>query len=184
MDHQVRSSRFQGIAAGPYDARLRVAEDDAVQRIVVGVDGSETSKAALRWAADLARAFGVELEAVRAFRYPPALHDWNALPSNYGFLPELPPEDIVERGVHDDLVDLVAAELGSDSGATVRVRRGHPAEVVLEAAADAVALVVGRSGHGGLTELLRVGSVARACAEHAPCPVVVVPGAAHSSAST
>ena len=57
-------------------------------------------------------------------------------------LPELPPEDIVERGVYDDLVDLVAAELGSDSGATVRVRRGHPAEVVLEAAADAVALVV------------------------------------------
>ena len=106
MDHQVRSSRFQGIAAGPYDARLRVAEDDAVQRIVVGVDGSETSKAALRWAADLARAFGVELEAVRAFRYPPALHDWNALPSNYGPLPELPPEDIVdhvEAGVGPDL---------------------------------------------------------------------------------
>ena len=117
-------------------------------------------------------------------RLGPPRRDWNALPSNYGFLPELPPEDIVERGVHDDLVDLVAAELGSDSGATVRVRRGHPAEVVLEAAADAVALVVGRSGHGGLTELLRVGSVARACAEHAPCPVVVVPGAAHGSAST
>ena len=159
-----------------------------MQRIVVGVDGSETSKAALRWAAVMARALGVELEAVRAFRYPPALHDWSALPSNYGFLPELPPEDVVERGVHDDLADLVAAELGSDSGATVRVRRGHPAEVVaevvLEAAADAVALVVGRSGHGGLTELLRVGSVARACAEHAPCPVVVVPVAAHGSAST
>ena len=160
-----------------------MAEDGAVQRIVVGVDGSETSKAALRWAAALARAFGVELEAVRAFRYPPALHDWSALPSNYGFLPALPPEDVVERGVHDDLAELVAAELGSDSGATVRVQRGHPAEVVLEAAADAVALVVGRSGHGGLTELLRVGSVARACAEHAPCPVVVVPVAAHGSTS-
>ena len=63
-------------------SRQRMAEDGAVQRIVVGVDGSETSKAALRWAADLARAFGVELEAVRAFRYPPALHDWDALPSN------------------------------------------------------------------------------------------------------
>jgi nucleotide-binding universal stress UspA family protein len=161
-----------------------VAEDDAVQRIVVGVDGSETSKAALRWAAVLARAMGAELEAVRAFRYPPALHDWSALPSNYGFLPELPPEDVVERGVHDDLADLVAAELGSDSGAAVRVRRGHPAKVVLEAAADAVALVVGRSGHGGLTELLRVGSVARACAEHASCPVVVVPATANGSAST
>ena len=89
-----------------------MAEDGAVQRIVVGVDGSETSKAALRWAAALARAFGVELEAVRALRYPPALHDWSALPSNYGFLPALPPEDVVGRGVHDDLAELVAAELG------------------------------------------------------------------------
>jgi nucleotide-binding universal stress UspA family protein len=141
-----------------------------VKRIVVGVDGSETSKAALRWAAELARASGAELQAVRAFRYPPALHDWSALPSNYGFLPELPAEDVVERGVHDELADLVVAELGPESGATVRV--------LVEAAADAAMLVVGRSGHGGLSELLRLGSVARACTEHAPCPVVVVPTAA------
>ncbi len=144
----------------------------------MGVDGSETSKAALRWAAELARASGAELQAVRAFRYPPALHDWSALPSNYGFLPELPAEDVVERGVHDELADLVVAELGPESGATVRVLRGHPAEVLVEAAADAAMLVVGRSGHGGLSELLRLGSVARACTEHAPCPVVVVPTAA------
>ena len=155
-----------------------------MRRIVVGVDGSETSKAALRWAADLARAFAVDLEVVRAFRYPPALHEWTALPTNYGFLPEMPPEDVVERGVHDELADLVVTELGADSGTTVRVRRGHPAEVVLEAAAEAVTLVVGRSGHSGLTELLRLGSVARACIEHAPCPVVIVPTEADGSAST
>jgi len=159
-------------------------EDDPMRRIVVGVDGSETSKAALRWAADLARAFAVDLEVVRAFRYPPALHEWTALPTNYGFLPEMPPEDVVERGVHDELADLVVTELGADSGTTVRVRRGHPAEVVLEAAAEAVTLVVGRSGHSGLTELLRLGSVARACIEHAPCPVVIVPTEADGSAST
>jgi nucleotide-binding universal stress UspA family protein len=90
-----------------------------VERIVVGVDGSDTSRAALRW---VAPGLGAELDVVRAYRYPPALQDWTAVPSNYGFLPELP-----------------------------------------------------RSGHGGFSEMLRLGSVARACIEHAPCPVVVVP---------
>ncbi len=145
-------------------------------RIVVGVDGSEPSRAALRWAAATAAALGAQLEPVRAFRYPPALHEWTAVPSNYGFLPELPPLETVERGVRDELTDMVAAELGPDSGVTAHARRGHPAEVLLAAAADAAMLVVGRSGHGGLSELLRLGSVARACTEHAPCPVVVVPG--------
>jgi nucleotide-binding universal stress UspA family protein len=96
---------------------------------------------------------------------------------NYGFL-----RSCLRRtsssGVHDELADLVVAEPGPESGATVRVLRGHPAEVLVEAAADAAMLVVGRSGHGGLSELLRLGSVARACTEHAPCPVVVVPTAA------
>ncbi|MDT7710440.1 MAG: hypothetical protein QOG20_6047 [Pseudonocardiales bacterium] len=147
-----------------------------MNRIVVGTDGSATSTAALRWAAATADGLGADLEVVRAFRYPPALHDWAAVPSNYGFLPELPAEDVVERGVHDELADLVATELG-DRDVTVRVLRGHPAEVLIEAGKDAAMLVVGRSGHGALSDLLRIGSVARTCIEHAPCPVVVVPAA-------
>jgi nucleotide-binding universal stress UspA family protein len=144
-------------------------------RIVVGVDGSEPSRAALRWAGATAAALGGELEPIRAFRYPPALHEWTAVPSNYGFLPELPAEDVVEREVGDALAETVTAELGADAAAAARARRGHPAEVLLAAAAGAELLVVGRSGHGGLADLLRLGSVARACTEHAPCPVVVVP---------
>jgi nucleotide-binding universal stress UspA family protein len=46
--------------------------------------------------------------------------------------------------------------------------------VLIEAADGALLLVVGRRGHGGLVGLL-LGSVARACTEHANCPVVVVP---------
>lgn len=148
-------------------------------RIVVGVDGSDTSKAALRWAVTAATGLGAELDVVRAFRYPPALHDWTAVPSNYGFLPELPPEDVVERGAHDETADLVTAELGAEPAVKVTVRaeriERRPAEVLVDAAAGALMLVVGRSGHGGISDLLRVGSVARACVEHAPCPVVVVP---------
>jgi nucleotide-binding universal stress UspA family protein len=146
-----------------------------MRRIVVGVDGSEPSRAALRWAAATAAALGAELEPVRAFRYPPPLQEWTAMPSNYGFLPELPAEEVVERGVHDELADAVTAEVGADVAAKALVRRGHPAEVLLAAADGAALLVVGRSGHGGLADLLRLGSVARACTEHAPCPVAVVP---------
>jgi nucleotide-binding universal stress UspA family protein len=47
--------------------------------------------------------------------------------------------------------------------------------LLIETAAGAALLVVGRSGHGGFSEMLRLRSVARACIEHAPCPVVVVP---------
>lgn len=148
---------------------------------MVGVDGSDTSKAALRWAVTAAVGFGAELEVLRAFRYPPAMHEWTAVPSNYGFLPELPPEDVVERGAHDEVADLVTAELGAEPTVpvTVRVERieRRPAETLVEAAGGAMMLVVGRSGHGGISDLLRVGSVARACIEHAPCPVVVVPTA-------
>lgn len=55
---------------------------------------------------------------------------------------------------------------------TVRATRieRRPAEAVIEAAAGAMLLVVDRSGHGGSSDLLRVGSVATACVGHAPCP--------------
>ena len=64
-----------------------------------------------------------------------------------------------------------------------RVVEGHPAQVLIDAADGATLLVVGRRGHGGVVGLL-LGSVARACTEHAPCPVVVVPPAPTGAAPT
>ena len=147
-----------------------------MQRIVVGVDGSAASRAALRRAADLARDLGAGLEVMQAWQYPPDLHDWDAVPSNYGFLPMVPPVQRVEEGARDDLAATVADVLGPDPGAAVtqRVVEGHPARVLIEAANGAAFLVVGRRGHGGLAGLL-LGSVARACSEHADCPVLIVP---------
>jgi len=82
----------------------------------------------------------------------------------------------MEQGVRDDLAATVAEVPGPDPGVTVtqRVVEGHPARVVMEAANGATFLVIGRRGHGGLAGLL-LGSVARACSEHADCPVVIVP---------
>lgn len=147
-----------------------------MQRIVVGVDGSAESRAALRWAADVAVRLGAGLEVLQAWQYPPALHEWEALPSNYGYLPLLPRIQQVEQGIRDGLATIVAEVLGEQPGAAVtqRVVDGHAAQVLIDAADDAALLVVGRRGHSGLTGLL-MGSVARACSEHANCPVVVVP---------
>jgi nucleotide-binding universal stress UspA family protein len=55
--------------------------------------------------------------------------------------------------------------------------------VLIDAADGATLLVVGRRGHGGVVGLL-LGSVARACTEHAPCPVVVVPPAPSDAPAT
>lgn len=147
-----------------------------MQRIVVGVDGSAESRAALRWAADVAARLGATLETVQAWEYPPALREWDAVPSNYGYLPMVPGIERVESCARDDLAAAVAEVLGPRPDVVVaqRVVEGHPARVLIEAAAGALLLVVGRRGHGGLVGLL-LGSVARACTEHAGCPVVVVP---------
>jgi nucleotide-binding universal stress UspA family protein len=149
------------------------AEARRVQRIVVGVDGSAESRSALRWAADVAGGLGAALEVVRVWQYPPALREWDAVPSNYGYLPMVPG---MERGVRDDLPATVAEVLGPQPKVVVmqRVVEGHPAQLLIDAADGAMLLVVGRRGHGGLVGLL-LGSVARACTEHAGCPVVVVP---------
>ena len=160
----------------PLAETATAADARGVQRIVVGVDGSAESRAALRWAAEVAAGFGAAVEAVQVWQYPPALQEWDAVPSNYGYLPSVPGIERVERGVRDGLAATVALVLGPEPGVEVaqRVVEGHPAQVLVEAADGALLLVVGRRGHGGLVGLL-LGSVARACTEHANCPVVVVP---------
>jgi nucleotide-binding universal stress UspA family protein len=148
-----------------------------MQRIVVGVDGSAASKAALRWAAEMAGCLNARLEVIRVWHYPPPYHEWDARPSSYGFLPLLPDRDRAERVARDELAETTVEVLGAQPSLHFdeRVINGGAAEVLIEASTDASMLVVGRHGHSKLQELL-MGSVARACTERARCPVVVTPG--------
>jgi len=141
-------------------------------RIVVGVDGSEPSKAALRLAADQAELVGGVVDAIFAWELPTT---W------YGLAPPMDTKPADYQKQARELLDRVIDEvLGPERPVEIRLRstQGHPAAVLLDAAAGARLLVVGNRGHGGFTGSL-LGSVGQHCVQQAPCPVVVVRGPHH-----
>jgi len=137
-------------------------------RIVVGVDGSPSSRAALRWAPKQARLTGGTVDAVIAWQIPASM-------TGYGWMapvvPDISFEDIAKQTLEDAVSDVVgAAEVPRVRSLVVH---GVPANVLLEAASDADLLVVGRRGHGEFADTL-LGSVSQHCVHHARCPVVIV----------
>jgi len=138
-------------------------------KIVVGVDGSDSSKDALRWALRQAELTESRVESVIAWSYP-------VMVGGFGFGPV--------SGMALDFKGTAASTLAhslaevADPASPVKVSstvaEGHPADVLLRASKDADLLVVGSRGHGGFTEAL-LGSVSQHCVHHATCPVVIVP---------
>ncbi|MFI7355350.1 universal stress protein [Streptomyces avidinii] len=134
-------------------------------RIVVGVDGSPSSQAALRWAVRYAGLVGGRVEAVAAWDLPGAA-SWSAPAVDATF-----DEEEAERR----LVEEVRTVLGEDGAASVHQRlvRGNPVDVLVDAAEGADMLVVGSRGRGGFSRAL-LGSVSQQAALHAPCPITIV----------
>jgi nucleotide-binding universal stress UspA family protein len=135
-------------------------------KIVVGVDGSDSSVLALRWAAHYGALLGARLEVVMAWEYP-ASYGWTAI------APDWNPADDVRKV----LAESARAAFGDQwpAGMQFDIREGGAAKVLLEACEGATMLVVGSRGHGGFAGLL-LGSVSANVAEHAPCPVLIIHG--------
>lgn len=142
----------------------------ATGRIVVGIDGSQASRHALRWALAEARVRGAALEAVHVWRYPV----WTYSPAIVT-PPVFAHDDLLAeaRKVLDDAVDEVVADDQQRPAVQRVVREGAAAEQLVKQAQDADLLVVGHRGRGGFAGLL-LGSIAHQCAAHAACPVVIV----------
>lgn len=139
-----------------------------MSRIVVGVDGSPGSIAALRWAHAEARLRRATLEVVGVWQYPMM----TTVPA-FGALP-----DVVDLSTQtEEHVLGVLRDNGVESTdevpVSVSVAEGAPAQTLISAATGAELLVVGSRGHGGFAGLL-LGSVSHQCTMHGPCPVVVV----------
>jgi nucleotide-binding universal stress UspA family protein len=141
------------------------------RRVVVGLDGSEESVAALQWAADEVKARGGQLEVVCAWELP-----FSGLAASYSPEPSgLPNAREVERQTTEALDSTVQQVLGNGPASDVRrvVRGGDPATVLLDQVGEADLLVVGSRGQGGFHRL-QLGSVSEKVVRHAPCTVVVV----------
>ncbi len=142
-------------------------QQETVPVVVVGVDGSEHSLEALRWAAREAGVTGARLHVVTAWSYPEH-------PTPFGIVPglPLPPDPLAEA--HRILALTVARVVGDPAPIEVvaEVIEGEPAQVLLDASRRAQLLVVGSRGHGTFTGML-LGSVSERCAHHAACPVVI-----------
>ena len=138
------------------------------KRIVVGVDGSEASLKALRWAAEQAGFKQAVVEAIFAW-------DWPAYFGSGGW--GAPSEAMPDKLAEQVLVESVAKVLGDEPGVEVRTKavQGNPASVLVAASEGAEQLVVGNRGHGTLTGAL-LGSVSLAAAHHAKSPVTIIHG--------
>jgi nucleotide-binding universal stress UspA family protein len=134
--------------------------------IVVGVDGSDASKDALRWAAHQAELTNATLRAITT---------WHVPMINYGAAMPGSIEADVSRDCKEALDQALQEVLGPGSSVKVAadVVEGHPAEVLVDAADHAELLVVGSRGHGAFKGMF-LGSVSTHCVSHAACPVVVV----------
>jgi nucleotide-binding universal stress UspA family protein len=135
------------------------------QRIVVGVDGSEPSKAALRWAIGQAKLTGGSVDAVMSWRYPSA----------FGLAPTAGADVDFEGDARDALTAALSEAGGLEPDVPVRplVVEGHAAEVLVQASKGADLLVVGSRGRGAFTSTM-IGSVSINCVLHAHCPVLVL----------
>jgi nucleotide-binding universal stress UspA family protein len=144
-------------------------ESTGQQLVVVGVDGSAESVAALAWAARYAGATGARVRAILAWHYPGAVGG--------------PPIEVAPDSVHHQteeqekgtLSEAVTKAYGgpAPAGVEATLGYGHAAQVLVEASREADLLVVGRRGHRAFAGML-VGSVSLHCVIGAFCPVVVV----------
>lgn len=141
-----------------------------MEKIVVGIDGSDASKAALRWAVDDARGRGAEVVALHA--YDVELPTTDAAPTAPIDIPAFVGEihEEAQRFVVDAVDDVVGKAATVDV-APIAVEEADPAKALIDASRDADLLVVGSHGRG--LSRLRLGSVSLECAQHAACPVVI-----------
>lgn len=133
------------------------------RRIVVGVDGSDLSLAALRWAIRQAKRTGAAVDAVTVWQCPAACGEAPAADGATDF----------EGAAKKTVLAAVLGASGVEPRVPVRplVAEGHAADVLLDLAADADLLVVGGHERG---EFAPADPVSLYCVLHARCPVLIL----------
>jgi nucleotide-binding universal stress UspA family protein len=151
--------------------------------IVVGVDGSVASEAALAWALEEARLRGAKLRVIHAYQIPTLAYGDVGMGAPGAAAQAALAEDVervrsTAEGQAKSLVEASLRHAGADAVSDVEIElsvlEGPAAQLLIEAGRGADLLVVGSRGHGGFIGLL-LGSVSQQCAQHPPCPVLIHP---------
>ncbi len=140
--------------------------------MVVGTDGSDTAKEAVRQAADLAGRIGAKIHLVSAYEPVPEARlreEREGAPGDMEWMIN-PREDVsstleeAAQSIRDDGVEVI-----------VHAREGDPADAILDVAEEQGAdlIVVGNKGMTGAKRFL-LGSVPNKVSHHAPCSVMII----------
>jgi nucleotide-binding universal stress UspA family protein len=139
-----------------------------VDTIIVGTDGTDWSKAAVRWAARESQHRGSSLRVTHAYDW-----EWREARSDPGY------NDQGFAGKHAEGVVAASVQVAREAVPELKIEAdpviGHAAAQLLAEARPGGLIVVGSRGRGGFSSLL-LGSVSQRVATHAPCSVVVVRG--------
>ncbi len=146
-----------------------IKDEETRSRVVVGVDSSDNSARAARWAAQEAASRGVPLTVVHAVH----------LPEGGASLPLEPPEYARKtRAEGAQLLELAASNLRAEFPklqVDIELSDLSAARTLNTLSLESTLIVTGTRGHGGFAGML-LGSVSRKLAAHAHCPLVVVRG--------
>ena len=137
------------------------------QQVLVGVDESASSAAALRWAAEFATLTGATLRVVHTWGLPAGLVLTASDPYLVAAMTDARAR--ATRFVQDTL-----GPAAQDTPWVLEVDEGRPGPALTRRSHDSALLVVGTGDHVGVRRLLE-GSVSHYCLSHAVCPVVAVP---------
>ena len=147
-------------------------------RIVVGVDGSDGSRRALRWAVEEATLRGASLEVVHTYEHHLSWQGYGIDEGMSATAMEAMREDIESAAREaaekaQALVDSMVKGLSHPEVESLAIESSRPAQTLVEHSKEADLLVVGSRGRGGFKSLM-LGSVSQQCAQHAECPVVII----------
>jgi nucleotide-binding universal stress UspA family protein len=145
----------------------RADTGSAPRRVVVGVDGSDGSRAALAHAVAEAERLDADVTVIAAYTLRSY---WSG-----AYQASVPPVERLREAVRSD-AEAMVSQIGAPTTVGVRVLpvEGPAGDTLVRAAEGADLLVVGGRGRGAVRGML-LGSVALHCVINAPCPVMVVP---------
>jgi universal stress protein A len=141
-----------------------------IRTILVPTDFSDSARAALDWANEIAQAFDARIVLLHVVDL-----QYQLMPSGLLVVPTPIPQDVVRRAQAQARRALDAMAAKTPAVRQRLVRKGHARDVILAVAGDAKAdvIVMGTHGRHGVEHLF-VGSVAEYVVRNAPVPVMTV----------